>query len=82
MCDDFRLSIAEDKDEYLFALTESRGDVAMVLIERSGQLHVNEQAREKLKALWSGAYERNMKQLIPVFVQQLSERFLLRFLLR
>jgi hypothetical protein len=47
--------------------------VAMVLIEKSGEVYINEQAREKLKALWPAAYERNMKQLIPVIAQQLHE---------
>jgi len=36
----------------------------MVLIEKSGQIYINEQAREKLKALWPAAYESNMKQLM------------------
>jgi len=43
----------------------------MVLIEKSGQVHINEQARERLKALWPAAYESNMKRLIPAFAEQL-----------
>ncbi len=38
----------------------------MVLIEKTGQVHINELARVKLKALWLGAYESNMKKLIPI----------------
>ena len=45
----------------------------MVLIEKTGQVYINEQAREKLKALWPATYERNMKQLIPVLAKQLHE---------
>jgi hypothetical protein len=45
----------------------------MVLIEKSGQVYINEQAREKLQALWLAAYESNIHKLIPAFAQQLHE---------
>ena len=45
----------------------------MVLIEKSGEVHINEQAREKLQALWPVAYTSNMKKLIPAFAQQLHQ---------
>jgi len=70
--DELKASLAEDNDDYLFSVTENRGDIAMVLIEKSGQVHVNEQAREKLKAFWQSAYAGNMKKLIPDFAEQLS----------
>ncbi len=70
---ELKSSLAHDNDDYIFAVTENSGHVAMVLIEQSGQVYINEQAREKLKALWQAAYESNMKQLIPVFAQQLYD---------
>ncbi len=73
LLDELKSSLAEDKDDYIFAVTENSGHVAMVLIEQSGQVHINEQAREKLQALWSAAYESNMKNLIPAFAKQLNE---------
>lgn len=42
----------------------------MVLIEKSGQVYINEQARERLQALWPIAYKSNIQKLIPVFAQQ------------
>ena len=72
MLDELRSSMSQDRDDYIFAVTENRGDVAMVLIEKSGQVHINERARERLKALWPAAYESNMKKLIPAFAEQLS----------
>ena len=45
----------------------------MVLIEQSGEVHINELARDKLKEEWKGAYERNMKRFIPGFAKQLYE---------
>ena len=72
MLDDLKSSMAEDKDDFIFAVTENRGDVAMVLIEKSGKVHINEQAREGLKALWPAAYESNLKKLIPAFAALLN----------
>ncbi len=71
LLDDLKASMAHDQDEYIFAVTENNGDVAMVLVEQSGHVHSNERARTKLQALWPAAYERNMQRLIPAFAQQL-----------
>ena len=73
LLDELRSSMAKDKDDYIFAVTENSGDVAMVLIKKSGQSYINEQAREQLRALWPVAYESNMKRLIPAFAKQLHE---------
>lgn len=70
--DELKASLAEDSDEYLFSVTENSGDIAMVLVEESGQVHINEQARKKLKEFWQSAYESNMRKLIPDFAKQLS----------
>lgn len=66
-------SMTKDKDDFIFAVTENNGDVAMVLIEKSGQVYINEDARERLKALWPAAYESNMKKLIPNFAKELCK---------
>lgn len=69
--DNLKLSMERDKDDYIFTVTENRGHVAMMLVEKSGEVYVNEQARERLKSLWTAAYESNMQKLIPAFAQQL-----------
>jgi hypothetical protein len=71
LVDELTSSLAADQDDYIFAVTENSGHVAMVLIENSGQVHINEQAREKLRALWPATYASNMRQLIPAFAKQL-----------
>ena|ERR1041384_3667393 len=73
LLDEWKASMAKDKDDYIFAVTENNGHVAMVLIEKTGQVHINEQARERLKMLWPAAYEKNMERLIPAFAEQLRE---------
>jgi len=70
--EELKHSLAQDNDDYIFTVTENRGHVAMVLIEKTGQVHINDQAREKLKAFWPVAYERNMKTFIPAVAEQLE----------
>jgi len=77
LLDEFKESIIADNDDFLFAITTHKNDVtgkedtAMVLINKSGEVHINEFARDKLKEAWKGVYERNVKTLIPSFAQQL-----------
>ena len=71
LLDELKSSLAADQDDYIFAVTENSGHVAMVLIEKSGQVHINEQAKEKLQAFWPVAYKSNMQKLIPAFARQL-----------
>ena len=73
LVDELKSSMAQDRDDYIFAVTENNGDVAMVLIENAGHVYINEQARAKLQALWPAAYERNLRQLIPAFATQLYD---------
>jgi hypothetical protein len=72
--DDLRSSLIEDKDEYIFSVTVNNGHVAMVLIERSGELYINELARDKLKDLWRNNYTHNVKLFIPDFAKQLNKK--------
>lgn len=71
--DELKSSLAADQDDYIFAVTENSGHVAMVLIEKTGHVYINEQARDKLQALWPFAYTRNMTKLIPAFARQLHQ---------
>lgn len=73
LLDELTSSLATDQDDYIFSVTENSGHVAMVLIEKSGHVYINEQAREKLQALWPGAYTSNMQTLIPAFARQLHQ---------
>ena len=73
LLNELRSSMSKDKDDYIFTVTENSGHVAMVLIEKSGLMYINEHAREKLKSYWPAAYESNMKKLIPAFAKQLNE---------
>ena len=73
LLDDLKTSLKQDKEDFIFVVTEDDDQVAMVLIEKSGKVYINEKAREKLKSLWRAAYERNLKQFIPQLAQQLED---------
>ena len=71
--DEWKSSMVKDNDDYIFAVTNNGRYTAMVLIEKSEQVHINERARERLKTLWPTAYGSNMQKLIPKFAEQLNE---------
>jgi hypothetical protein len=76
LLEELKTSMARDKEDFIFALTENKGDVAMVLLEKSGQVHINEKARGKLKAIWPLQYRSNLKKMISLFARELSEGIL------
>jgi hypothetical protein len=66
-------SRVRDNEDYLMAITENRGHVAMILIDRSDTIYSNELAREKLKQLWPMPnYRKNLERFIPDFAQELA----------
>ena len=62
-----------DKDDFLIVVTEHSGDVAMLLIDKKGQLFINEEGRKHLRRKWKspGVYTNNMLLFIPQMAQQL-----------
>jgi len=74
--EEYKLSKREDKDEYFFAVTEHTNDVAMLLIDQSNKLHVNEDARAVLEKLWRDSYKINMQRLIPDMAGELHAGYL------
>ncbi len=71
--EELRESLEEDNDDYLFVVTENNGHIAMLLLENDGSLHINEAGRSKLKEFWPEAYEKNMREMIPMFAQELAD---------
>lgn len=67
--EEFGPSLDTDGEDYLFAVIEYSGRVAMVLLHKSGETGFNDAARTKLQGLWGEAYRRDMDELIPVFAQ-------------
>ncbi len=63
-----------DKDEFVFVVTENNGDVAMLLITKTGELFINEKARDQLQLFWylKGVYKKNIELLLPSMAKQLK----------
>jgi hypothetical protein len=64
--------LKEDRDEFVFAVTENTGHTAMVLITKDKKLYINEEARKKLRRVWGKVYKRNMEHLIPLMAEELA----------
>ena len=48
----------------------------MLLITKSGELYINEEAREQLKAEWGTTYKSNIERLLPFMAEQLANGIL------
>ena len=64
--------LKSDREQFVFAVTENSGDVAMVLITPGKTIYVNEEAREKLSEFWIKAYKDNINQLLPMMAENLA----------
>jgi hypothetical protein len=77
--DYWKASMQRDRDEFLFVVDVRMNEVtrqpnaALLLLEPSGAVLINESARDRLEALWGEAYEPNLHTLIPSFAEQLHE---------
>ena len=77
--DYWQASMRRDRDEFLFVVdvrmneTTHQPNAALLLLEPSGAISINERARERLEALWGEAYAPNLHTLIPSFAEQLHE---------
>ena len=71
----WRQEMLRDKDDFLVAVTENSGDVALLLIDKKGKLFVNEDGRRWLRRKWNtpGVYASNMLLFVPQMAQQLHE---------
>ena len=64
--------LLDDQNDFVFAVTENSGHVAMVLITPDQTIYVNEDARDYLSKSWSKNYQTNIKRLIPDLVDDLA----------
>lgn len=71
--DRWHIGIQIDDENYLFAVAEMGGEIAMVLVESNKRLYINEAARQKLADLWTTAYRTNLENLIPIFAEDLAD---------
>ena len=72
--DYWKNSVKQDKDEFMFVVTQNNGDVAMLLITNKEELFVNEKAREQLQLFWNveNVYKKNIEYLLPLMVEEIE----------
>ena len=72
--DYWKNSVKQDKDEFMFVVTQNNGDVAMLLITNTEELFINEKAREQLQKFWivENVYKKNIEYLLPHMVEELE----------
>ena len=58
--DDWYQGLLDDQNDFVFAVTENSGHVAMVLITPERTIYVNEEARDYLSNAWSKNYRPNI----------------------
>lgn len=64
----------EDGDKYLFVIAEKSNEIAMMLIDESDEVHVNEEARALLMKFWQGEiYKSNIRLFMPDMVNELDK---------
>ena len=71
--EDWYESLQADQDEFVFAILEDCGQVAMTMIMKDKTIYANEDARQKLSDLWPETYAKNMQQMIPMMAEILAD---------
>ncbi len=68
-----KASLDADADDALLCVLADDGDVAMLLVDWLGVVHRNEEALERVKAMWRDNCEVNVQKLVPIFVEHISQ---------
>lgn len=63
-----------DADDALPCMLADDGNVAMLLIDWQGTIHRNDNALEKLRAMWRSSFEANCKTVVPIFSDHIHQR--------
>ncbi len=72
--DALKASLDRDADDALLCMLADYGNVAMLLIDWQGTIHRNDNALEKLRAMWHSSFEANCKTIVPIFSDHISQR--------
>lgn len=68
-----KASLDADADDALLCVLADDGDVAMLLVDWTGIVYRNEEALERVKAMWRDNFEVNVQKLVPIFVEFISQ---------
>jgi len=68
-----KASLDADADDALLCVLADESDVAMLLVDWRGTIHRNEDALERVKAMWRDNFAVNVQKLVPTFVEFISQ---------
>ncbi|MCZ2134323.1 MAG: hypothetical protein LC098_02675 [Burkholderiales bacterium] len=71
--DELKDSLDKDADDALLCILVDAGDVAMMVIDWDGSIYRNENALKKLRAMWEGSFETNIRTLVPFLSDAISQ---------
>ena len=74
--EEFTESKKKDKDEYFFAITENKNDIAMLFIDDEDKVHANENARALLEKVWGKFYKFNIRRMLSDMAVELDKSYL------
>ena len=67
-------SLNKDADDALLCMLAHRGRVAMMVIDWDGTVFRNDDALQKVRAMWPDTLDANARVLVPVFCDHISRR--------
>ncbi len=71
--DEWKQGMITDGDAFVFAVDVNNREVAMVLINSTFDVYINNDARDFLKTQWPLAYDENITNLIPSMAEELAQ---------
>jgi hypothetical protein len=72
--DELKASLDKDADDALLCMLADEGDVAMMIIDWDGSIYRNENALKKLQAMWRHSFEINVRTLVPILSDHISQK--------
>lgn len=71
--DEWYEGLNADQESLAIVLTARDEEVAMVMIDQDKNIHVNEEAKDKLLKMWTKNFTKNMQFLIPGMADHINE---------
>ena len=65
--------LKQDRENFVYVVTEKDGDVAMVIIDEAKNICINEDARAKLAKVWAKNYIKNINLMLPGIADRIDE---------
>ena len=72
--EELKASLNRDADDALLCMLADDGDVALMIIDWDGSIFRNENALQKLHAMWRGSFDINVQALVPILSGHINQK--------